>query len=207
MKSGIRSTLLAITLTLGCGGVVLTLAGCDKFTKKPQAEKVKVDSLWGDVSEAMDKRHYLTASKLLRILANKGDKKASDLLSSEFEFTENPKYRDLPIMFGVGQKGVVIDGHIPASTYEDDIRLYRFLAEQGNTKAQYNLSIMYKLGAGVAQDYVRAYMWFTLAAIADDIKFLSSERDTIAANMTPAQIAEAQAMARKCQAANFKKCD
>ena len=28
-----------------------------------------------------------------------------------------------------------------------------------------------------------------------------------AAKMTPAQIAEAQAMARKCQASNFKQCD
>ncbi len=117
--------------------------------------------------------------------------------------------RDLPIMFDVGQKGLVIDGPIPASTYKSDIRLYRFLAGRGNTKARYNLATMYEFGAGDAQNYVRAHMWFNLAATSSDkySKAASTNRDNVAAKMTPAQIAEAQAMAHKCQASNFKQCD
>lgn len=66
---------------------------------------------------------------------------------------------------------------------------------------------MYANGQGVAQDYVRAHMWFNLGAISGDSADAASNRDIVAARMTPAQIAEAQAMARKCQASNFKQCD
>jgi hypothetical protein len=50
-------------------------------------------------------------------------------------------------------------------------------------------------------------MWFNLGAISGDSKNASTNRDNIAKRMTPAQIAEAQAMARKCQASDFKQCD
>ena len=65
---------------------------------------------------------------------------------------------------------------------------------------------MYYNGRGVVQDYTRAHMWFNLAAVAGD-KDSVSGRDTIAAKMTTQQIAEAQKMARACQARNFKDCD
>jgi hypothetical protein len=37
-------------------------------------------------------------------------------------------------------------------------------ANNGNVQAQHNLGNMYILGEGVAQDYVRAYMWLNIAA-------------------------------------------
>jgi TPR repeat protein len=62
---------------------------------------------------------------------------------------------------------------------------------------------MYAKGEGVPQDYVQAHKWFNLAAS----RFPASEkenrdkavenRDRIAAKMTPAQIAEAQKLARE----------
>ena len=53
-------------------------------------------------------------------------------------------------------------------------------------------------GPGVPQDYVRAHMWFNLAA-APGYPGAAAKRDSIAANMTPAQIAEAQKLAREWQ--------
>jgi hypothetical protein len=50
-------------------------------------------------------------------------------------------------------------------------------------------------------------MWFNLGAISGENKSASTNRDIVSKLMTPAQIAEAQAMARKCQASNFKQCD
>jgi hypothetical protein len=38
-------------------------------------------------------------------------------------------------------------------------------------------------------------------------KAAASVRNNVAAKMTPAQIAQGQEMARKCQASNFKQCD
>jgi TPR repeat protein len=65
---------------------------------------------------------------------------------------------------------------------------------------------MYGLGQGVAQDYVRAHMWFNIAATAGD-KDSVKNRDIAASKMTPQQIEQAQRMARECMASNFKKCD
>ena len=94
--------------------------------------------------------------------------------------------------------------------YATAASLFRSLAAQGDASAQNNLGLMYANGNGVAQDYVRAHMWYNLGASSlsgENGKKATSNRDNVAAKMTPAQIAQAQAMARKCQASNFKQCD
>ena len=73
---------------------------------------------------------------------------------------------------------------------------YRKAAEQGHAKAQLNLGIMYFTGRGVPQDYVQAHMWFNLSAAQGDAD-ATKNRDIVAAKMTPAQIAEAQKLARE----------
>ncbi len=80
-------------------------------------------------------------------------------------------------------------------------RWYRKAAEQGLAKAQYRLGIMYYKGQGVPQDYVQAHMWFNLAAAGlppGEYHDNAAEiRDLVAKLMTPAQIAEAQRLARE----------
>ncbi len=48
----------------------------------------------------------------------------------------------------------------------------------------------------MTQDYVQAHMWYSLAA-AQGEKEASKGRDILAEKMTPAQIAEAQKLARE----------
>ena len=72
----------------------------------------------------------------------------------------------------------------------------RKAADQGHTQAQGLLGARYGLGIGVPQDYVLAHMWFNLAAAGGD-KEAVGLRNTIAAQMTPAQIAVAQKLARE----------
>ena len=72
----------------------------------------------------------------------------------------------------------------------------RKAAEQGHDGAQSNLGAMYAQGQGVPQDYVLAHMWFNLAAAKGDADAVKN-RDRVAAKMTPAQIAEAQKLARE----------
>lgn len=77
---------------------------------------------------------------------------------------------------------------------------------------QYNIGAMYASGRGTAQDYVRALMWFTLAAafgdtkppaplgikLVDASKYTALEqRDRLMALMTSAQIAEAERLAHE----------
>ena len=86
-----------------------------------------------------------------------------------------------------------IAGAAVAGSLED---IYRVGAEKGNASAQFSLGFMYEKGQGVPQDYVQAYMWFNLAA-AQSTKGAAEWREHIAARMTPAQIAEAQKLARE----------
>ena len=62
---------------------------------------------------------------------------------------------------------------------------------------------MYVNGEGVPQDYVQAHMWFNLAAAQGNAKAVGN-RDIAAKKMTPAQIAEAQQLARDWIAAHPK---
>jgi hypothetical protein len=99
---------------------------------------------------------------------------------------------NLGIMYKNG-RGVLQD-------YAEAVRLYRLAAEQGLADAQYSLGWMYYNGKGVAQDYVLAHMWANLAAAQGNEKAVQG-RDIVAGLMTPAQIAEAQRMAREWQEA------
>ncbi len=80
--------------------------------------------------------------------------------------------------------------------YATALMEFRVLAEQGDAIAQYNLGLMYANGRGVPRDYVQARMWFNLAA-AQDNETARTLRDKLAKKMTPAQLDEAQRLARE----------
>jgi hypothetical protein len=72
---------------------------------------------------------------------------------------------------------------------------YRKAAEQGHAVAKLFLGIMYAEGLGVPQDYVRAYMWFSLSAAQGEQRAVK-KLEMVESKMTPAQISEAQKLAR-----------
>ncbi len=78
---------------------------------------------------------------------------------------------------------------------------WRKAAEQGHATAQYNLGSMYYSGRGVPQDDAQAHMWYNLAASSsppgEDRDMAVNNRDIVAAKMTPAQIVEAEKLARE----------
>ncbi len=76
------------------------------------------------------------------------------------------------------------------------LKWYRMAAEQGHAGAQNNLGVMYDKGDGVTQDYVQAHIWYNLAA-AQGNELGRENRDIVAKRMTPAQVAEAQRLARE----------
>ena len=108
---------------------------------------------------------------------------------------------------------------------QDDAEAFRYFRRAankiydrpGNTwihSPQYNFAAMYAEGRGTAQDYVKALMWFTLAAAFGDTKppaefgvellgtsklTAIEQRDKLMALMTSTQIAEAEKLAREWQ--------
>ncbi len=134
---------------------------------------------WADLQagwEAYARGDYATALKELRPLAEQGGASAQS---------------NLGWMYAEG-RGVAQDDN-------EAVRWYRLAAAQGHTKARSNLGGMYFSGTGVPQDYVQAHMWANLAA-AQGNEPGRKLRDLLAEMMTPAQIAEAQRLAREWKA-------
>jgi len=93
--------------------------------------------------------------------------------------------------------------------YAEAAKWYRKAADQGHASAQYYLGLMYYQGEGVSKNRVLAYMWVNLAAAAltgkaheDALEF----RNTIAKEMTPQQIVEAQRLALEWKSV-IRKCE
>ncbi len=92
--------------------------------------------------------------------------------------------------------------------HTEAMKWYRLAADQGNVRAQYRLGGMYADGLFVSQDFVQAHMWLSLAASglsdAEDRDPAVGDRDRVAKQMAPNQIAEAQRLAREWLAAHPK---
>ena len=146
--------------------------------------------------------NWLEAAKYLQASAERGDR-----LSQSF----------LGIMFKYGcasSKPYRLDnfvGALPDDEYLNNYRCWKYhgkpdlqlaakwierAAEQNSDSDQYELGLMYSQGQGVPQDYVLAHMWLNLAAARGNEDAVKG-RDIVASKMTPAQIAEAQKLARE----------
>lgn len=79
--------------------------------------------------------------------------------------------------------------------FREAARWFRLAADQGNTDAQTSLGVMYQDGEGLPKDHVQAHMWYNLASAGGDLS-AQQFRDSIEAVMTPAEIANAQRLAR-----------
>ena len=96
--------------------------------------------------------------------------------------------------------GVLYDqGHGVPQDYQEALRWYRLAADQGEATAQNHLGEMYHDGKGVQKDSIQAYMWWTLSA-EQGFKLAKESLETGEKKVTPAQLAEAQRLAREWKA-------
>ena len=82
-----------------------------------------------------------------------------------------------------------------AGRTEEALGQWQAAVASGDRRAMHALGRLYLQGLGVLQDYVEAHKWLNLAASRGEAAALA-ERDTLAEKMTPAQVAQAQALAR-----------
>ena len=98
----------------------------------------------------------------------------------------------------------VIGREVPQN-YAEAARWVRLAAEQGHAGAQLDLGLMYFGGQGVPQDYVQAYMWSNLAAsrmTGEERERAVTNRDLATSELTPADLSDAQRLAREWDAAH-----
>ncbi len=88
-----------------------------------------------------------------------------------------------------------------AQDYAEAAKWYRKSAEHGVVSDLFRLGERYAIGQGVPQDYTQAHMLFNLAASknneGESRDSAVRKRNEVAAKMTPAQIADAQKLARE----------
>ena len=89
--------------------------------------------------------------------------------------------------------------------FSNAMRMFRLVAEQGDSAAQYNLGVMYHNGQGVPQDNICSHAWFNIAA-SNGSDLGAGNRDKVVKEMTKDQIAEAQRLVRECVKKNYKDC-
>ena len=163
-----------------------------------------------DAFAAYNKGDYATALGLLRPLADQGNAKAQTNLGFMYATGQGVTRDDAQALFWYrkaadqGNAGaqfslglIYANGQGVTRDYAAAVLWYRKAAEQGDADAQTNLGLMYAVGQGVPKDYVQAHMWLNLAASNSETKAAAEYRDTVAKKMTPAQIAEAQKLARE----------
>lgn len=93
-----------------------------------------------------------------------------------------------------------LNGEGVPQDYEEAIRWFRAAAEQGLAPAQFYLGFMYDSGRGVPRDEIQAHMWLSLAtsSLTGDLREEAVRgRDRVAEKMHPAEIAEAERLARQ----------
>ena len=168
--------------------------------------------VWADFQAGMDANNrgdYATALREWRPLAEQGDALAQynlgllyrkgrgvsqDDVQARQWYTKAATQGQAKAQFNLGT--LYFNGEGVPKDYQQALRWFRLAADQGEALAQTKIAIMYDDGQGVPQDIVQAYKWYSLAATNGD-KPAAELRDTIANQMIPAQIAEAQKLARE----------
>ncbi len=79
--------------------------------------------------------------------------------------------------------------------YHDALRWCHLAADQGHARAMFIIGAYYDKARVAPRDVVQAHRWYNLAA-ANGYEEGATWRDRLALDMTPAQIAEAQLLAR-----------
>ena len=96
------------------------------------------------------------------------------------------------------------DGQGVAQDHAAALRWWRKAAELGVVDAQLALGNIYAGGSGVARDNVQAYMWFHIVTFQTGHDWLrgiaGSNRDALAARMTPAEVSKAEGLATEWRA-------
>ena len=185
-------------------GAVLALALSDTVSAGPLEDGVA----------AAQHGRYAKALKLLRPLAEQGQAVAQYNLGVMYYggegvpqafgqaadwFRKAAEQGQSAAEFSLGM--MCFQGEGLPQDYSEAAVWFAKAADQGHPDAQHQLATMYVYGQGVPQDLVRAHMWLNLAAS----RYPSTEaekrdgaivaRDAIAAQMSGAQIAEAQRLA------------
>jgi TPR repeat protein len=171
---------------------------------------------YDDATAAYKRGDYATALKLIRPLAEQGNTGAQYNLATMYYNGDGTRrdYAEAMNWFRrAAQKGDIdaerylgfmnAEGQGVSRNDAEAFRWYALAADQGDADAANNLGVLYTDGKGTMKDLVQAHKWFSIAAMrypANDQKNRETAQknvDKLAKQMTPAQVSQAQMLARE----------
>ncbi len=156
---------------------------------------------------AYKKGEFDAAVALLRPLAEQGNAQAEEKLGRMYQRGKGVKWYRLAADQGnplaqVGLGYMLLDGSSEKPDVEGAAAMFSKAAAQGDALAMLALGTLYELGRGVTKDWVQAHKWYALASV-DDGEYeqdlfdrAKRAKEELAKQMTAAQIAEAERLAR-----------
>jgi TPR repeat protein len=153
---------------------------------------------------------YIAALRIIEPLAVKGDLKAQYILGYMHEnghvatqdFALAAKWYRMAAEQGDAISEISLGllyehGKGVAKDFAEAVKLYRSAADRGSARAHYRLGVMYRHGHGVPLDHVMAHVHFNIAAAGFTVRPAQVDRDTVAREMTAAQLELARQIARE----------
>lgn len=121
---------------------------------------------YDEARAAYSKKDYATALRLFRHLAQRGNARAQDALGSMYargEGVPRDKVEALQWFQMAENEREALKAYNDGN-YATALRIFRPLADRGQTLAEYIIGLMYANGQGVPQDYAEAMKWHLKAA-------------------------------------------
>jgi TPR repeat protein len=140
-----------------------------------------------------DEQGNAQAQASLGFMAQSGRGLAQDTAeaASWFQKSAEQGVADAQFMLGAFFR----DGTGVQQDYSKAAFWFESAAEQGYARAQRNLGLLCRDGLGLAKNPIEALKWFNLSAGSGD-ELAKTNRDELAAKMAPAELDEAQRLAR-----------
>lgn len=153
---------------------------------------------------------FITALRIIEPLAEKGDLRAQYILGYMHEnghvtnqdFALAAKWYRMAAEQGDAISEISL-GHLyehgkgVAKDFAEAAKLYRSAADRGSARAHYRLGVMYRFGQGVPLDLVMAHVHFNIAATGFTVLPAQVNRESVAREMTTAQLELARQIARE----------
>ena len=170
----------------------MTTSGCAEV--EPSTKTRGIDEATVTALRKSAEQGNTTAQNRLGLLYNQGQGVPQDRLLAKQWFEKSAEQGDAGAQVNLGTLYLLGQGALES----DQMALFWFrrAAEQQEALAFAKLGFMYEHGRGIPQDFIQAHMWYTLSAGRGEKRALVS-RDQLAKQMTPAQVATAQQLARE----------
>jgi hypothetical protein len=186
--------LVGLAVVASVGGTIAWNVGGAPQEPRNASERLGLNAAsFADTRSSAERDNPVAEHKLSHMYAH-GTGVARNKKEARTWLERAAQHGDVDAQYELGN--ALREGFGVVQDYEGAAKWLELAAMNGNADAQYALGQMYRAGMGVPADNTKAYVWFNLAA-AQEVAGAIAQREALLRVLTPAQVLEAQAEARR----------